>query len=272
MKLQSRPFPKGNGKGSRSPGWSSSCDSGNTSFVGACQRQREGYSRPGRQRKRGKGRIITLPRASSTNSCGRKVQSVFTRTTITLQGFGFCSKGRSASTPTADASTRAWRAMQQTGLMQIVSAFIPERLSFLNAADPSAMTAPRSCGRVLPVSADHAHESAIWDALRCCQLPNPEVAPWSLSHFVLKDDRSAEEVCCLARPSRSCACRNVRDSLSRSFSKHTVPFTCTCLRRPDVASLQVEPVNTTPHRAHLSSATHAIFLVCTWLKMFEVPC
>ena len=31
-------------------------------------------------------------------------------------------------------------------------------------------------------------------------------------------------------------------------------------------------VNSTPHRAHLTRATHVIFLVCTWLKVFELCC
>ena len=31
-------------------------------------------------------------------------------------------------------------------------------------------------------------------------------------------------------------------------------------------------VNSTPHRAHVTRATHAIFLVCTWLKTFELCC
>ena len=31
-------------------------------------------------------------------------------------------------------------------------------------------------------------------------------------------------------------------------------------------------VNSTPHRAHITRATHAIFLVCTWLKMIEFSC
>ena len=47
--------------------------------------------------------------------------------------------------------------------------------------------------------------------------------------------------------------------LSRSFAYRHWRFPCKRRR-----------VNRTPHRAHLSRATHVIFLVCTWLK-FRSP-
>ena len=107
----------------------SSGDSRYTSFVGPCQSKGEGAEAK-RQRDRQKH--------ENTSTKSKFDELMWLEGAVRFHPDNnnpLRSRRRNASTPIADASTRAWSAKKQTSLTQVVSAFIPERLRFLNTAD-----------------------------------------------------------------------------------------------------------------------------------------